>query len=236
MSFDLEPVELLACALTAVMLAIPVAFPLAAGVIAAPRRSWSAPGLATGLGLLLGVVLAAAGYLAVGPGTVATFSAVAMLLGLLGALGAAVLVIVQSEGSTLSTAVGVVSCALIGLAEPGLTLPAMLGLSRSVLVVLSAVVIEAVTIAVLVAFLVAAGGRVRALQIGVAVAGFVTAVLLGVGVLARAAASADPPSASQPALLITVLVALALGSIVGGVLEVMRERRRARGGSPTTRR
>ncbi|MGP9537286.1 hypothetical protein ACT3SP_04705 [Brachybacterium sp. AOP43-C2-M15] len=230
MSFDLEPTELLACALTAVMLAIPIAFPLAAAAIAGPRRTWNSAGLAMGIGLLLGVVLAGAGAVALPREAVATPSSLALLLGLVGAIVSAVLVVALEDGTRLTAAIGIVACALIGFGEPGQALPALFGLSTSLLVVLAAVVIEAVALVVIVGALVAAAGRARALQIGIAVAGAVAAVLMGLGILFRVlheTAGVAAPHVSLGVLLVSVLVALALGSITGGVLETVRARRRA---------
>src|SRR5699024_9923965 len=71
MSFDLVPAELLAASLTAVLISIPFAFVLAGAAIAGPRRSWNRAGLAMGIGLLVGVLLAAAGLFVPFPGAVA---------------------------------------------------------------------------------------------------------------------------------------------------------------------
>lgn len=229
MIFDLDPLELVACALTAVMLAIPLSFALAAGAVTGPHRTWNSAGLAMGLGLLIGVGLTAAGVLAGPFGTLSALTGVAMLLGLAGAIGAAVLVVVLDEGTMLSAAVGIIACLLIGLGAPGQALPAMLAISSSQLVVIAAVVMEAVALVVLVGVLVAAAGRVRALQFGVAAAGVVAALVVGFGVLTQLTRqAADAPAAAGPntGALIAVLVALGIGSVAGGVLESMRARRR----------
>ena len=139
-----------------------------------------------------------------------------LVLGLLGAIAAAVLVIVLEDGTAVSAAVGIAACALIGLGEPGQMGAGLSFVTSSVLVVLSAVVIEAVALVAIVGFLVAAAGRVRALQVGVAAAGAVGALLLVIA-----------PLVPMPfgGLLISVLIALAIGSIVAGVLEALRARR-----------
>src|SRR5690625_6815233 len=58
MTAAFEPAELLAAALSALFLAVPLAVVVAGGVLAVPRRMVSAPGLGIGIGLLAGVVLA----------------------------------------------------------------------------------------------------------------------------------------------------------------------------------
>ena len=223
MSLDLDPLELLAAALMAVMLAMPIAFPVAAGVIAAPRRIWSGAGLALGLGLLIGVGAVIAAHFADFQGIVAVISGIALVLGLLGAAASAVFVVVRSDGSTLTAVVGILTCVLIGLAEPAQALPAMFELTQSALVALTAVVIEAVVVALVVAALVAAGGRVRALQIGVAAAGVVAAVLIGIGALVAATGPLlSSPLSTQLILIVAVLV---LGTIGGGVASGVHSRR-----------
>lgn len=230
MSLDLDPLELLAAALMAVMLAMPIAFPVAAGVIAAPRRIWSGAGLALGLGLLVGVGAVIAAHFAGLQGLVVGISEIVLVLGLLGALASTVFIVVRSDGSTTAAVIGILTCLLIGLAEPAQALPAMFELTQSALVALTAVVIEAVVVALVVAALVAAGGRVRALQIGVAAAGVVAAVLIGLG-LVRAAvhdiAQATLPSIPLPTQLMVIVVALVLGTIGGGVASGVHSRRGA---------
>lgn len=229
MSFDLDPVELLTCALTAVMLAIPIAFPLAAAAIVGPRRTWNGAGLAMGMGLLLGVLLAGVGVVVNPPVPLEAITTAVQLLGLLGALAAAVLVVALAEGNRTAAALGITACGLIGLSEPVQTLPAMFGLSTSVLVVLAAVVIEAVALVVIVGALVAVGGRARVFQIGIAAAGAVSALLLGLGLVARVLrerADVFVPAVPLSILLASVLAALVLGSLVGGVVETVRARRR----------
>lgn len=228
MILDLDPLELVACALTAVMLAIPLSFALTAGAITGPYRSWTSAGLAMGLGLLLGVGLTGAEVFAGPFTTLTTLAGVGMLLGLAAAIGAAVLVVVLDEGSRLSAAVGMIACLLIGLGAPGQALPVMLATSDSLLVVITAVVIEAVALVAIVGFLVAAARRVRIVQVGIAVAGVVAALIVGYAVLTQLTRdAADSSAVSEPgsAGLIAVLIALALGCVGGGVLESMRGRR-----------
>ncbi|APX33650.1 hypothetical protein BH708_14040 [Brachybacterium sp. P6-10-X1] len=228
MSLDLAPLELLAAALLAVMLAMPIAFPVAAAVIAAPRRLRSGAGLALGLGLLIGVGAVIAAHFAGFRGIASGISGVALVLGLLGAIASAVFIVVRSEGSAMTAVVGILACVMIGLAEPGQTLPAMFGVTQSALVALTAVAIEAVVVALLVAALVAAGGRVRALQIGVAAAGIVAAVLIGISVFASAlgeAATVAEPGIPLSTQLIVIVVVLVLGTIGGGVASGARSRR-----------
>lgn len=107
---------------------------------------------------------------------------------------------------------------------------AMLGISSSTLVVLSSIVIGAVALVAIVGFLVAVAGRVRALQIGVAVAAIVGGLISVFGMvtyLLNEVAGADLPQIPLTATLITVLVALVIGSVVGAVLELMTSRRSA---------
>ncbi|MDN5821989.1 MAG: hypothetical protein L0H39_10920 [Brachybacterium sp.] len=200
MSFDLVPAELLASALTAVLLSIPIAFVLAGAAISGPRRTWNRAGLAMGIGLLIGVLLAAATLFALPLGPTSALLDIGMLLGLACAIVAAVLVIIQDDGTTVSTVLGVAACVLIGLAVPADAMRAILDLSSSLLVLIAAMVIEAVALVAIVGFLVAGAGRVRALQIGVAAAGIVSAVLLGEGVLAIVLRTRRPrslPSSSR---------------------------------------
>lgn len=218
MSFDLVPAELLASALIAATMAIPLAFALAASAITGPRRSWTRAGLALGLGLLLGVGLAVFGAVNGAESAPLRIAVALMLLGLLCAIAAGVLVIVLEDGTTLSTVVGVAACLLIGMGAPGEALPAFFGLSTSVLVVAAAVVIEAVALVAIVGFLVAAAGRVRALQIGVAAAGAIAALLVALGLLGL-----EIPLST---VLILTLSALVIGSVVSGVLDAVRGRRR----------
>lgn len=230
MSFDLVPAELLATALSAVMLAVPLSFALAGAAISGPRHTWNMAGLGMGLGLLLGVGLAVAGMLEGLGSPLLVVAVLLMLLGLLCAIAAGVMVIVFEDGTTLSTVLGIIACALIGLGVPGEALPAYFGLSSSLLVVVAGMVIEAVALVAIVGFLVAGAGRVRALQIGVAAAGIVSAVLLGAGMIAHLLheiAGLDLPQIPLGATLVVALVALAIGSVVGGVLETMRGRRQA---------
>ena len=95
MSFDLDPLELLVAALTALLLALSIAFPLAAAAIVGPRRDWNRAGLAMGLGLLLGVIGAGAVVVTGADGAPATASLLGLLLGLACAFVAAVLVVAQ---------------------------------------------------------------------------------------------------------------------------------------------
>ena len=230
MSFDLVPAELLASALTAVLLSIPLSFVLAGAAISGPRRTWNRAGLAMGIGLLIGVLLASARLFLLPAGASTTLLDLGMLLGLLCAIGAAVLVIVQEDATLVSTVLGIVACVLVALAVPADALRAVLGLSSSPLVLIAAMVIEAVALVAVVGFLVAGAGRVRALQIGVAAAGIVAAVLIAVGVLGTLfhdLAGVDMPQPPLTAVLITALVALVIGSVAGGVLEMMRGRKQA---------
>ena len=228
MSLDLVPAELLASALTAVLLSIPLAFVLAGAAISGPRRTWNRAGLAMGIGLLIGVLLAAARLFLLPAGASTTLLDLGMLLGLACAIAAAVLVILQDDGTLISAVLGIVACVLVALAVPTDALRAVLGLSTSPLVLIAAMVIEAVALVAVVGFLVAGAGRVRALQIGVAAAGIISAVLIAAGVLAIIAgdvAGVDLPQPPLTAVLITALVALVIGSVVGGVLDTMRGRR-----------
>src|SRR5699024_1740234 len=230
MSFDLVPAELLASALTAVLISIPLSFVLAGAAIAGPRPSWNRAGLAMGIGLLIGVLMAAAGLFAPFPGAVPALLGLGMLLGLVLAVGAAVLVIAHEDGTFLSAVLGIAACVLVALAVPAHATRAVLDLSSSPLVLIAAMVIEAVALVAIVGFLVAGAGRVRALQIGVGAAGIVSAVLIGVGALAALVhdlAGTDLPSLPLRAVLIVSLSALVIGSVVGGVLETVRGRREA---------
>src|SRR5699024_7427413 len=227
---DLVPAELLASALTAVLISIPLSFVLAGAAIAGPRRSWNRAGLAMGIGLLVGVLLAAAGLFVPFPGAVAVLLNLGMLLGLVFAVGAAVLVIVHEEGTFLSAVLGVAACVLVALAVPADAMRAVLGLSSSLLVLIAAMVIEAVALVALVGFLVAGAGRARAMQIGAGAARTVCAVLIGGGALALLVQDLAGAGLASPPLragLVGSRIALVIGSVVGGVLETVRGRREA---------
>lgn len=226
MALDIDPLVLLASALTALTLAVPLAFALAAGVIAAPRRSWSTAGLALGIGLLVGVLLAAAGVFALSGDRAGLIAALVMLPGLALLIVAAVLVILRRGGTRLGLAVGAIGCVLIGLSEPTQTLPAMFGLGTSILMVLTAVVIEAVALVVFTGALVAAAARLGALRVGIAAAGIVAALLTGLGTLALLARTLTGLNLPPVPLIVTLtgtLVALAAGSVVGILLDSRRD-------------
>ena len=226
MSFDLDPLELLVATLTGLLLALSLAFPLAAAAIVGPRRDWSRAGLAMGLGLLLGVIGAGAVVVTGADGAPATASLLALLLGLAGAFVAAVLVVALEEDAGWAAAIGVIACLLIGLSAPLQAVPVLEALTSSMLPVLAGTVIEAVALVLVVGFLVAGSARARALQFGIASAGAAGAVLVGTGAVGGAAAEAA--GLTPRTTLLAVLVALVVGSLVGGVLEMIRSRRRSR--------
>jgi hypothetical protein len=222
MAFDIDPLVLLASALTALTLAVPLAFALAAGVIAAPRRSWSTAGLAMGVGLLIGVLLAATGIFVLSGDLAGLIAALAMLPGLALVIVAAVLVILRRAGTRLGLALGAIGCVLIGLSEPTQTLPVMFGLGTSILMVLTAVVIEAVALVVFAGVLVAAAARLEALRVGIAAAGIIAALLTGIGtlsLLARSLIGLQLPAVPLMVTLVGTLIALVAGSIAGMVLD-----------------
>jgi hypothetical protein len=226
MSFDLDPLELLVAALTALLLALSLAFPLTAAAIVGPRKDWNRAGLAMGLGLLLGVIGAGAVVVTGTDGAPALASLLALLLGLACAFVAAVLVVALEEDTGWAAAIGVVGCLLIGLAAPLQAVPVLEALSSSMLPVLAGTVLEAVALVLVVGFLVAGSARARALQIGIAFAGAAGAILVGAGAIGPAAAAAA--GLTPRTTLIAVLVALVIGGLVGGVLETVRARRRSR--------
>lgn len=247
MSLDLDPLELLTVALTAVMLALPISFPLAAAAIAAPRRLWNGAGLALGLGILLGVIASIAGHFLDMGGTTLVASSVTHLLGMALVVAAALFVVIRSDGSRLTAVVGILACALIGLGEPSQVLPALLGLSQSDLVVGAGTVIEALVVVVVVGALVAAAGRVRALQIGIAAAGAVAAAMIAFSVVMHLMHGTSALEASDlqgvvdlqgvggvrsggiplvPQLVVIVAV-LVIGTILGAVVEAVLSGRRS---------
>ena len=229
MTWDLVPLELLAATLTAALLAIPIAVLLSAALLAVPETSRSRAGLALGASLLLGVILAGARLFVDLGGAVPVLATLALVLGILAAIGAAVLLVLRPAGSRWATALAVTACVLLGLAEPSELLPVTLALSPSVLVALAAIIVEAVAIVAVVAAFVALGSRVRALQIGVATAAAAAGVvtLIGLLILAlRGAGGADLPGIPLDATLIVLLVALILGSIAGAVVPVVLRSRR----------
>lgn len=226
MSFDLDPFELLVAALTGLLLALSLSFPLAAAAIVGPRTEWNRAGLAMGLGLLLGVIGAGAAVVTGADGAPRTASLLVLLLGLACAFVAAVLVVVLEDDTGWAAAIGVVACLLIGLAAPLQAVPALEELSSSMLPVLAGTVLEAVALVAVVGFLVAGAGRARALQIGIALAGAVGTILVGASAVGGTAAT--DAGLTPRTMLIAVLVALVIGSLVGGVVETVRARRRSR--------
>ncbi|MGP5089981.1 hypothetical protein [Brachybacterium tyrofermentans] len=228
MSLDLDPLELLAVALTAARLALPNAFPLAMAAIAAPRRLWNGAGLALGLGILFGVIAAIAGHFLHLHGTALVVSSLGHLLGLSLAVVASVVIVIRSDGSWVTALIGILACAVIGLGEPSQALPALFGLSHSVIVVGAGIVIEAVVIVVVVGALVAAAGRVRALQIGIAAAGAVAAVMIGISVtlhLLRGRIELEAGGVPIVTQLVVIVVVLVIGTVGGAVLERFSGRR-----------
>ena len=230
MTYDLVPAELLASALTAVLLAVPLSFALAGAAIAGPRRAWNGAGLAMGLGLLVGVLVMVL-RMTTGPsGALPVVSGALIVLGLLAAAVAGVLVFVLEDGTTWSAAIGIGSCLLIGLGAPGDALPELLGLTSSILAIGAAVVFEGVALAAIVGFLVAAAGRVRGLQFGVAAAGIVAALLTAGRTVLHAlhvVAGLDVPELSLLTTLIAALVALGIGSVIGELVQMRTSRRRS---------
>ncbi|MFC7455876.1 hypothetical protein ACFQS2_01605 [Brachybacterium sp. GCM10030267] len=219
MIFDLDPLELLASALTAVALAVPIAFLLAASVVAAPRRMWSGAGLGLGASLLVGVIIAGAASFVGRGGLIGTLTGVGIVLGMLCALATAVLVVLRRDGSALGAGLGIAACVLIGLSDPSRILPAFFGISSSEVIALAAVVIEAMAVVALASALVALGARVRALQVGTACA----AAVAGVLTLAAMIVGGVPGTSRSP-LLSVLVIAFAVGSIAGGVLEARHSR------------
>src|SRR5699024_1736548 len=188
------------------------------------KRDWSSDVCSSDLGLLVGVLLAAAGLFVPFPGAVAVLLNLGMLLGLVFAVGAAVLVIVHEEGTFLSAVLGVAACVLVALAVPAAAVRAVRGLSSSLLVLLAALVVQAGAVAAIVGVLGSGGAPWRALRRGVAAAGMVSAVLIAVAALAllfEDLAGVSPPQPPPSAVLITALVALVLGSVAGGVLDTV---------------
>ena len=232
MTYDLVPAELLASALTAVLLAVPLSFALAAAAITGPRRAWNSAGLAMGLGLLVGVLVVVL-RMVTGPsvsGALPVVSGVLVVLGLLAAAVAVVLVFVLEDGTTWSSGIGIGSSLLIGLGAPGDALPELLGLTSSILAIGAAVVFEGVALAAIVGFLVMASGRVRGLQFGVAAAGIVAALLTAGRTVLHALhvlSGLDVPELSLLSTLIAALVALGVGSVVGELVEMWKSRRRS---------
>lgn len=228
MFLDLDPAALLTSALIAVMMSIPISFVLAGAAISGRRSTWNNAGLVMGLGLLLGVILAGARLFVLSRDGFAVLADVLMLVGLVGALVAAVLVIVLQEGTGYSAVLGAAACGVIGFSEPNQIIRDLAGITTSPLVITTSMVIEVVALVAIVGFLVAVAGRVRAMQIGVAAAGIVTAALLilgGLSSLAHQLLTVDVPFVPLSATLIVSLVAFVVGSVTGGVLDVVRSRR-----------
>lgn len=221
MTAAFEPVELIAAAFSAMLLAVTIALPVAAGVLAVPRRMVSAPGLGIGIGLLIGTLLAGAGIVGGPGGFLPGAAALLLAAGLLCAMTASVLMLLRREPTLTDAVLGTAGCALIGLGEPSRTMPAMFAISPSALVVGAALVVEAVVIVALVAVFSVLGGRVPALRVGVAVGALAAGALTLWGLLALGAArllDARVPAVPLEATLIVVGVALVAGTIVGASL------------------
>ncbi|MEE1650221.1 hypothetical protein V1260_05395 [Brachybacterium sp. J144] len=213
MSFDVVPLELLAAALIAVLTALPVSVPLAAGATAGPRERWNAVGLALGGGLLLGVLGAIVLLLAGDLALAALLARLAQVPGLLLLLAAAILSLLRATGPTLPWVLGLIGCLLTGLGEPLQALPALGGISNSALVLMVGVVAEAVVVVVIVGLLVAVAARAEVFGGGLAVGGAVGALVLlialmlphGIGVIVQ-------------------VVLIVLGIVAGVVLSAIRSR------------
>ena len=224
MTAAFEPVELIAAALSAMLLAVTIALPVAAGALAAPRRMVNAPGLGIGVGLLIGTLLAGASIV-MGPGALLPGAGALLLaVGLLCAMAASVLILLRREPTLIEAVLGTVGCVLIGLGEPSQTVPTRFAISSAALGVVTARVVVAVAIVAIAAVLALLGGRLPALRFGVAAGALVAGVLALWGLFA--------PAAPLEAILIVMGVALVAGTIVGAVLG---RRRPPQDESPTGR-
>lgn len=217
--------ELIAVVLTAVLRSVPLAVLLAACVIAMPpraagsRASQRSAVVIIGVSLLVGILMAGAAIVVLPFATRGLISSVGITLGLLGAMVAAVLVIAnRPDGSMPSAALGLVGGVLIGLSEPGQTLPALFGLSQAVPVVLTAMVIEAVLLIAFTVVLTALSRRVGGLRLGVAVGGLTAGLLILVGagsLLVHEIVHLQLPTPPMLVTLIAVAVAVVIGTVVG---------------------
>ena len=213
MSFDVVPLELLAVTLIAVLTALPVSVPLAAGATAGPQERWNAAGLALGGGLLLGVLGAIVLLLAGGFALASLLARLAQVPGLLLLLAATVLSLLRVPQPTLPRVLGLIGCLLVGLGEPLQVLPALGGISNSALVLIVGVVAEAVAVVVIVGLLVAVASRAESFVGGLAVGGAVGALVLLIALLLPHGIG-----------VIVQVVLIVLGIVAGVVLSAIRSR------------
>ncbi|WP_246957848.1 hypothetical protein [Brachybacterium sp. Marseille-Q7125] len=233
MSFDVNPTELVAVALACVLIAVPTSLVLVGAVAATPRPSWNRAGLAVGLGLLLGVILALTSVFIGSDGTIATIGQIAMILGLLCVIAAgvfAVLTALDRGGEQLGMILAITGGGLVALGEPVQNIPLFLAMSSSVLVVIAGVIIELVAIAAIVGALAGITSRVPAVRLGLSLAGAITALFLLISVLILLGGGSG---IGVSTMIVIGLVALAIGSIAGGVLETLRVRRNRQGADHT---
>ncbi|MFW6600033.1 hypothetical protein ACQBAU_13070 [Propionibacteriaceae bacterium Y2011] len=224
-------VELLAALLTVVALGIPLSLPVAVGVLVTPRQQRRTAGPVIGgaflVGLLLAVVVGLVG-LARLPTAVEVGSALALVGGLVCTGIAAVLVLTRRAdpgpaGPSGGAVLGVVGAALIGLAEPLQTLPAMFGLTRSAVVVFVAVVCEVVVILGLAGLLVMISRRFPGVRIGAAVGALAAGLLTVPGVLSLGLH--DVLGVHLPGVPILLVLVGAVVAFVGGTLVGARRSR-----------
>lgn len=224
MSADPSAMELIAVLLTAALLALPLALPLVACVIAAPPRaaaSWARQRttvVGIGVSLVVGILMAAASTVVLPFATSGLVSSVGIILGLLGAMVAAVLVASRPEGSAQGAVLGLVGGVLIGLSEPGQALPALFGLTQSPPVVFTAVVLESVLLIALTLVLAIGSRRVAGLRLGIIVGALAAGFLTLVGttsLLVHEIAHIQLPSPPMLVTLVVVVVAVAVGTVVG---------------------
>lgn len=224
-SFDVNPTELVAVALACVLIAVPTSLVLVGAVAATPRPAWNRAGLAVGLGLLLGVILALTSVFIGSDGMIATIGQIAMILGLLCVIAAgvfAVLTALDRGGEQLGMILAITGGGLVALGEPVQNIPLFFEMSSSVLVAIAGVIIELVAIAAIVGALAGIASRAAAVRLGLAITGAVTALVL---LLSTLVALGDGDGFENQTLLILAIVALVIGSIAGGVLETLRMRR-----------
>lgn len=233
MSADPSAMELIAVLLTAVLLALPLALPLVACVIAAPPRAGAGRArqrttiVAIGASLLVGILVAAASTVVLSFAMRGLASAVGIILGLLGAMVAAVLAASRPAGSAHGTALGLVGGVLIGLSEPGQALPALFGLTQSPPVVFTAVVLEAVLLIALTVVLAIGTRRVAGLRLGVVVGALAAGILLLVGAASMLVHEIGHIHLPAPPVLVTLAV-VAVAVVVGTVVGSARDRGPAR--------
>lgn len=196
-----ELLSLVAALITASAFTVPIAFPLAAGVIAGRERwAWTAAAAAAGIvfGLVLAVVTALLGAAHGFAHMVGIGATIIHLIAVLAAAGCSVLLIRRPDAGgdrrspsrdgervagepgpgRLGLALGLVTGLLLGLGEEAQIVPALFGLTASPHAVILAIATASLALTSATALLVMLSWKSRTVELGIAVAALTAAVLL----------------------------------------------------------